>query len=271
MPLIALTRPVPESLTRCELTHLSRVPIDLHAARAQHAEYERALEALGCEVRPLPAADDHPDSVFVEDAAIVLDELAIITRPGAISRRGETMAIAAELSRYRRLQWISEPATLDGGDVLRLDRTLYVGVGSRTNEAAVAQLLEIVQPFDYDVRAVRVTACLHLKSAVTELAVDLVLLNPDWVDPTTFANQRQIEVDPLEPAAANVLRIGDTVLCSASYERTRRRIEAVGIRHHSIDGSELAKAEGGLTCCSLIFEEPSQWRARRATPRREIA
>jgi dimethylargininase len=258
MPLIALTRPVPESLTRCELTHLARAPIDLQKARAQHAEYERTLEALGCEVKRLPGADDFPDSVFVEDTAIVLDELAILTRPGAMSRRGETVAIAAELSRYRRLQWLSEPATLDGGDVLCLDRTLYVGVGSRTNEAGVVQLGAIVRPFDYEVRAVRVTECLHLKSAVTELAADLVLLNPDWVDPTTFASRRQIAVDPGEPAAANVLRIGDIVLCSVSYERTRRKIEAAGIRHRTIDGSELAKAEGGLTCCSLIFREPSE-------------
>jgi dimethylargininase len=271
MPLIALTRPVPDSVASCELTHQARVPIDVDVARAQHAEYERALEALGCEVRPLPAADDYPDSVFVEDTAIVLDELAVITRPGAISRRGEIVAIAAELSRYRRLEWVSEPATVDGGDVLRLDRTLYVGVGSRTNEAGVAQLLEIVQPFEYDVRAVRVTECLHLKSAVTELGPDLVLLNPDWVDPSAFAHHRRIEVDPLEPTAANVLRIGETVLCASSYERTRRRIEAAGIGQRSIDGSELAKAEGGLTCCSLIFRESSESRARRAISRRDTA
>jgi dimethylargininase len=265
MPLIALTRPVPDSLASCQLTHQARVAMDLDLARTQHAEYERALESLGCEIRRLPPADDYPDSVFIEDTAVVLDELAVITRPGATSRRGEIGAVAAELSRFRPLKWIAEPATLDGGDVLWLDRTLYVGVGSRTNEAGAAQLADIVRPFGYDVQPVRVTACLHLKSAVTELAQEVLLLNPAWVEPQVFPRHRHIEVDPQEPAAANVLQIGDTVLCSSSHERTRRRLEAAGIPLRTVDGSELAKAEGGLTCCSLIFWEPADVLDRRET------
>ena len=169
---VAVTRAVPESLTDCELTHLRRVPIDITVARAQHGEYERTLAALGCEIVQVPAADELPDSVFVEDTAIVLDEIAIITRPGAAPRRPETAAVAATLGAFRQLQFLSEPATLDGGDVLRLGRVLYVGLGTRTNAAGVQQLADFVSPHGYDVRTVTVDDCLHLKSAVTEVAAE---------------------------------------------------------------------------------------------------
>ena len=142
MRMLAVTRPVPQSLRDCELTHLQRVPIDVALARAQHAEYERALTSLGCEIVHVPAADELPDSVFVEDIAIVLDEIAVITRPGARSRRPETVDIAATLGAFRQLQFLSEPATLDGGDVLRLGRVLYVGIGTRTNAAGAQQLAD---------------------------------------------------------------------------------------------------------------------------------
>lgn len=256
MPVVALTRPVPDSLAACELTHLARVPIDIERARVQHAGYERALEAAGCEVRRLPPLHEAPDSVFVEDAAVVLDEVALIARPGAPSRRGETEAVATVLSGYRRLAWITAPATLDGGDVLRLGRALYVGVGGRTNEAGFAQLAGVVKPLGYDVRAVPPGACLHLKSAATEPAPGLVLVNPAWVETVTFNGTRAIEVDPDEPFAANVLRLGDTVLSAAASRRTHARLEAAGLRVQPLDVSELAKAEGGVTCCSLIVPTP---------------
>jgi dimethylargininase len=204
-------------------------------------------------VRHIPAAHDAPDSVFVEDAAIVLDEIAIICRPGAVSRRKETRGVADALSGYRRLQSVTEPATLDGGDVLRIDRTLYVGVGARTNDAGVRQLAGFVEDVGYEVRAVEVGACLHLKSAVTELAPGLVLLNPAWIDPCTFDTFQAIAVDPSEPFAANVLRIGDTILCASAYDRTNARLESAGLSVRAIDASELARAEAGLTCCSLII------------------
>ena len=250
---IALTRPVPNSLAACELTHLSRVPIDVTVARAQHADYERALAGLGCDVRQIPPAHDHPDSVFVEDAAIVLDEIAVITRPGAASRRGETAGVAATLGAYRQLEFLSEPATLDGGDVLRLGRTLYVGVGARTNGEGARQLAELVAPHGYGVCLARVGECLHLKSAVTEVAPGLLLLNPAWVDAQAFAGYGAVEVDPGEPFAANVLRIGDTILSASSYDRTNARLGALGLRVQPLGLSELAKAEAGLTCCSLIL------------------
>ena len=249
---VAVTRPVPESLTDCELTHLQRVPIDITVARAQHAEYERTLAALGCEIVQVPAADELPDSVFVEDIAIVLDEIAVITRPGAASRRPETVDVAATLGAFRQLQFLSEPATLDGGDVLRLGRVLYVGLGTRTNAAGARQLADFISPYGYEVREVPVDACLHLKSAVTEVAAGVVVINPEWVNGQMFPDHAIIEVDPSEPAAANVLRIGDTVVSPAAHPLTNARL-ASAARVCTVDVSELAKAEGAVTCCSLII------------------
>jgi len=176
---IAVTRPVPESLARCELTHLSRAPIDVEVAAAQHRQYEEALRALGCSLRRVPAAHDLPDSLFVEDVAIVLDEIAIVTRPGAASRRPERASVAAVLSEYRPLRSIAAPGTLDGGDVLRLGRTLYVGLSTRTNEDGAQQLARHVEPFGYGVECVQTAGCLHLKSAATAVDSGRVLCNPE--------------------------------------------------------------------------------------------
>jgi dimethylargininase len=241
---------VPQSLTQCELTHLQRVSIDIATARAQHAEYERTLAALGCEIAHVPAADELPDSVFVEDTAIVLDEIAVITRPGAASRRAETGEVATTLGSFRQLRFLTGPATLDGGDVLRLGRVLYVGCGTRTDAAGVQQLADLISAYGYAVRTVPVDNCLHLKSAVTEVAPGVVVINPEWVNGQMFPDHAIIEVDPSEPAAANVLRMGDTVV-AAAYPRTNARLSSV-TRVCTVDVSELAKAEGAVTCCSLI-------------------
>ena len=251
---VAITRPVPASLAECELTHLDRVPIDVARASVQHAAYEAALAALGCEVRRLPPADDLPDSVFVEDVAIVLDEVAVITRPGAESRRGERASVAPVLSEYRELVAIAAPGTLDGGDVLRLGRTLYVGLSTRTNEDGARQLGRLIERFGYRVRAVQTAACLHLKSAVTALDADRVLLNPEWVDARLFASLEVVRVAPEEPHAANVLRIGGAIVAAAAHVRTIDGLRARGCEVTTVDVSELAKAEAGVTCCSLIIE-----------------
>ena len=251
---IALTRPVSASIGRCELTHLDRQPIDLHRARDQHRAYEQALVALGCRVERLPEEPDLPDAVFVEDAAIVLDELAILTRPGAASRRPETRTVARALEPYRRLAAIRAPGTLDGGDVLRVGRTLYVGLSGRSNRAAIGQIRAWLAPLGYSVLGVEVEGCLHLKSAVTRVAADALVVNRDWLDVSALGDLCLIDVDPAEPMAANALRIGESVLYAAAYPRTRRRLEKAGIAVHTVDVSELAKAEGAVTCCSLIFE-----------------
>ena len=253
MPL-AITRPVPASLAECELTHLDRVPIDVGRASAQHQAYEAALTSLGCTIRHLPAADDLPDSVFVEDVAIVLDEVAVITRPGAVSRRAERDSVAPVLSEYRELVALSAPGTLDGGDVLRLGRTLYIGLSTRTNDDGARQLARLVRRFGYEVRCVQTSACLHLKSAATALAADRVLCNPAWLDSWAFEGVELVNVAPEEPHAANVLRVGDALLCAAAHERTAGELRARGYLVDVVDVSELAKAEAGVTCCSLVIE-----------------
>ncbi len=251
---LAITRQVSPAFGDCLLTHLERQPIDVELARRQHAAYQGALAELGYEVRTLPAEPSLPDSVFVEDAAVVLDEAAIVTRPGAAARRPETVAVAAALALHRRLLPIEPPATLDGGDVLRLGRTLWVGLTGRTGEEGVRQLRALASPLGYRVSAVPVRGCLHLKSAVTEVGEGLLLLNPEMVDGEAFAGHRRIEVDPAEPLAANALRAGDAVILPAHYPRTRRRLGEAGVRVVAVEATEVAKAEGGVTCCSLLVE-----------------
>jgi dimethylargininase len=253
--LVGITRAVSPAIGRCELTHLARVSIDIGKARAQHRAYEDVLRALGIRVESLPAEPELPDSVFVEDAAVVLDECAVITRPGAASRQPETESIARALQPYRKLFWIVPPANLDGGDVMSVGRTIFVGLSSRSNQAAIRQLQEILGTYDYHVAGVSVSGCLHLKSAVTPVAADTLLLNPAWVEANDFPRFRLIEVDPSEAYAANGLLVGESVVFPAAFPQTRSRLEAAGIRIVAVDVSELAKAEGAVTCCSLIFRD----------------
>jgi dimethylargininase len=253
--LVALTRAVPPSMTACELTHLERQPIDVEVATAQHAHYEAVLRSLGVRVERVDAAPDHCDSVFIEDTAVVFDEIAVLTRPGAASRRAEVDAVAAAMGRFRPLHAIAAPGTLDGGDVLIAGRQVFVGISGRTNDDAVAQLRRLLEPLDYIVHAVPVRQCLHLKSAATAASDTLLVINPASIDVARFGPLELLEVDPSEPAGANVLRVGETIVCPDSAPRTRARLEARGFRTMAVDASELAKAEGALTCCSLLFEE----------------
>ena len=250
---IAITRLVSRSIINCELTHLERVPIDLENARRQHLAYELALRSLGVEVLTLPEEPDLPDAVFVEDAAIVLDECAIITRPGADSRRPETKSLARALAPYRKLFTIQAPGSVDGGDVLTVDKTIFVGQTGRTNQSAIEQMQAFLAAFDYSVHGVPVSGCLHLKSAVTQVGRNMLLINPAWVNETNFPGYAFIEVDPSEPYAANALLVRETLLYQPAFPRTLSRLVAADIHPLLVDQSELAKAEGALTCCSLIF------------------
>jgi len=252
--LIAITREVSRSIARCELTHISRVQIDLELARSQHQRYQQALAELGCQVVSIPEQSDLPDAVFVEDIAIVLDEFAVITRPGAESRRPETISVASMLREYRELSFIEAPDTLDGGDVLRQGRLLYVGLSDRSNAAAIEQLRALITPYGYFVMAVDVRGCLHLKSAVSQVADNTLLINPRWVNPADFGAIEWLEVDPTEAYAANTLLIGKSIIYPTSFLRTRQLLEQHGIQVLAVDVSELQKAEGAVTCCSLVFK-----------------
>ena len=254
MPLTAITRAVSSSLNDCQLAFAARRPIDVPSAIAQHARYEDSLRSLGIQVVSLPALPGLPDAVFVEDPAIVLDEIAIMTRMGAESRRAEPASLAEAVARFRPLRWITEPGTLEGGDVVRIGSTLFVGRSARSNSAGIAQLANQLAPFGYAVRALPVDKCLHLKSACTFLGRDTLLANPGWVDLAPFGDVRVIQVAAREPGAADVLAIGDTVIIPASFPETAAALDRAGWRVLPVDVSELQKAEAGVTCMSLIFD-----------------
>ena len=253
MSWLALTRAVSPTLADCELTHLDRTPIDIARALEQHAQYEAALVALGCTIQQVAPAPDCPDAVFIEDTAIVLDEIAIITRPGAVSRRAEIEPVAAALAPYRPLHRIEAPGTIDGGDVMVVGRRIYVGRTLRTNDDGIAQLHGAVAPYGYTVVPVEITGCLHLKSAVTALDDRTVLCNARWVDPAAFAPLEAALVADDEPNAANVVRVGDRLLATEAFVRTNAMLRQRGYSVATVPADELAKAEGALTCCSLIF------------------
>jgi dimethylargininase len=251
---IALTREVSNAFDACELTHLPRTPIDVTRARAQHEAYEQALAGLGCRVERLTATDEMPDSVFIEDTAVVVDEVAIVTRPGAASRRVETTAVERALAAYRPVVHIEPPGTVDGGDVLVAGRWVFVGLSTRTNHEGVEQLRRHLEPFEYDVPAVAVSEALHLKSVVTAIADHTLLINPRWASRDCFPGFDLLEVDPAEPFAANALRVGDALVFPASFPRTRDRLVASGVPVSTVDVSELQKAEGAVTCCSILIK-----------------
>jgi dimethylargininase len=251
---IAITRQVSPSINQCELTHIAREPIDYARACDQHKQYEDALRSLGMDVISLDAESDLPDSVFVEDVAFVLDDCALMLNPGAASRRLEVASVERALSPYREIFRILPPASVDGGDILRVGKKIYVGLSSRSTEGAIEQMKAILEPRGYQVRGVRVTGCLHLKSAVTLCGNDTLLINPEWFSKENCPEMHFIEVDPSEPYGANAVLVDGTIVYSSSFPKTRAKLQAAGIRMVIVDADELAKAEGALTCCSLIFK-----------------
>jgi len=250
---IAITRQVSPAINQCELTHIAREPIDYELACAQHRQYEDALRSLGINIISLDAKPDLPDSVFVEDVALVLDECAIMLNPGASSRRPEVASVEKTLGSHRDIFYIQPPATVDGGDILTVGKTVYVGLSSRSTDEAIEQMKAILEPRRYEVRRVRVTGCLHLKSAVTQVSADTLLINPEWVSKDDFPGMQFIKVDPSEPNAANAVLVDDSIIYPSSFPKTQAKLQANGIRMLIVDADELAKAEGAVTCCSLIF------------------
>ncbi len=254
MPFTAITRAVSASMNDCQLAFVERRPIDIDRAMAQHDAYEACLASLGITVVSLPALPDFPDAVFVEDPAIVLDEVAVITRMGARSRRGESASLADAVRQFRPLLWITDPGTVEGGDVVRIGKTLFVGRSARSNAQGIAQLARELEPFGYAVQGVDMRDCLHLKSACTWLGRNTVLANRAWVDVAPFGDVRVIDVAPEEPGAADVLAIGETIIIPASFPGTAAALQSGGWQVRPIDVSELQKAEAGVTCMSLIFD-----------------
>jgi len=253
MARIALTRPVSASIGRCELTYLDREPIDLDRARQQHAAYESLLASLGWQIERLPTLDDQPDAVFVEDAAIALDELAVVAPMGAATRTGESRTVEEALARFLSVRHLNPPATLDGGDVMRAERRIFVGLSSRTNISAVDQLTRLLEPYDYEVISVSVHGALHLKSACSYLGDDMLLANVDWIDTTPFGGMEILPVDASEAWGASVLNAEGHLVMPAGFPQTARLLERRGFGVEILDLSELRKAEGGPTCLSILL------------------
>ncbi len=250
--LLAVTRDVSPRFNECEITHIERSPIDVQTAQFQHHGYVQALKELGCAVLELPAETDLPDSVFVEDTAVVLPEVALLTRPGADSRKPETESIARALAPYREIVHIAPPATVDGGDVLVIGKKVFVGMSTRSDLASVKQMNELLGKFGYETRAVEVKDVLHLKSAVTRVDDETLLINRNWVDIETFEGYTCIDIDPSEPFAANCLPINGSIIYPTAFPKTSAKLLSHGYKVKPVVVDELAKAEGAVTCCSLI-------------------
>jgi dimethylargininase len=251
--MIAFVREVSALLAHCELSFLERVSVDTDRARAQHAGYVAALGALGLTIEWLEPLPQHADGVFVEDTALLLPEVAVITRPGVESRRGETASVAARLAAQRPLERIAAPGTLEGGDIVVIGKSVCVGASARSNAPGIAQLERVLAPHGYRVAAVPMRDCLHLKSAATFIPPETLLVNPAWVEPKLFDARRVIEVDAAEGFAANTLTVGGVTLLSAAFPRTEERLRRAGVTTRALDVSELQKAEAALTCMSLIL------------------
>jgi dimethylargininase len=252
----AITREPAARIEEGIVTFIKRSPISYKAAVWQHAVYCEALRSIGVEVITLPSIDHLPDSVFVEDVAVVLDEVAVLTSPSAESRREEVPHIKEAIAKYREIVPISEGALLEGGDVLRMGRTLYVGLSQRTNAKGAGELAAIVGRYGYGVIPVAVHGCLHLKTGCTGLDDSTVLVNNDWIDTTAFSECRILSVDQSEPWAANVLRVGNWIVTQTGFPQTAQMIANRGYAVQMVDASEFGKVEGSLTCLSLIFQTP---------------
>jgi dimethylargininase len=250
--LLALVRKPGLELERCALTYKRRDRIDVARARDQHAGYVAALERLGVRVEVLPRLPRAPDATFVEDAAVVLDEVAVLARPAQDHRRDEIDSVRAALEPHRPLFALRAPSMLDGGDVLVCDEVVYVGQSRRTNHAALKTLAHLLLDLGYVVKAVEVTACLHLKTACTWLGEDRVLARREWIDMRRMRGLEVVEAHPDEPFGANVLRLGDTVLASASHPRTAEVLDRLGHEVVTLELDELEKAEAGITCLGLL-------------------
>jgi dimethylargininase len=245
------------ALTQCELTFIERNAIDLERARTQHDAYVSALRSFDVDVEVLEVNTGCPDGVFVEDVAVIFDELAVITTMGRPSRRRELAEMRQAIARHREVVDLVLPATVEGGDVLRIGRTLYVGDTSRTNPAGIKALAEVAKSLGYKVVSVKVPGCLHLKTCITALDDETCVVNRNWLDVGPFQSLQLIDVVPSEPWGANVLRLGEGLVLNASTPETNEKIRSLGYETTEVNISEFGKAEAGLTCMSLLFGGPT--------------
>jgi dimethylargininase len=252
--MLAITHVPSPNLQQAQRTYVAPAPIDCAVALRQHAAYCDMLRECGARVVALDVNRDLPDCVFIEDTAIVLDEVAVLASMGAPSRRAEPAGIEPELRKYRPVERVLPPATVEGGDVLRVRRTLLVGLSSRTNAAGADVLQAVAGRFGYAVRPVPVRGCLHLKSACAALPDGRLLINPDWLEVAALADFELVHVPREEPDAANAALVGGHVCMAAAHPETTDLVRRLGFAVRVIDLSEFAKAEGCVTCLSLLLD-----------------
>lgn len=252
--LSAFTRGVSRTIDDCKLTFMDREQVDVAAATRQHDAYTQCLKNMGVQITALDLLPEAPDAVFIQDTAVVVDEVAVVASMGVACRAEEVESVAQALAAHRPLKRLSPPATLEGGDVVRVGRTLFVGDSGRTNREGIRQLNDILAPYDYEVIPVGVRGCLHLSTGCSYLGRGLMLVNPVWVDAESFRQFEILEVPETESWAANTIAIGDTVLMASAFERTCALVKERGFKVVATDISELQKAEGALTCMSLMFD-----------------
>ncbi len=252
--MIALTHQPSPNMQTCVRTFVPVVSIDAALARQQHRAYCQALTECGAEVRVLDVNMAMPDGAFLEDTAVVLDEVAILCSMGTSARESEPTGLEPVLREYRPVERIPRPATLEGGDVLRVGRRLFVGQSKRTNNLGIAALRSIVVRLGYQVTAVPVRGSLHLKTACTPLPDGRLLINPDWVDVDSLEELALIPIPKEEPFAGNVCSVGPHILLPSAHSLTAELLEQLGFATKPVDISEFSKAEGGVTCLSLVLE-----------------
>ncbi|WP_263832121.1 dimethylarginine dimethylaminohydrolase family protein [Sulfurospirillum oryzae] len=252
--LMAITHLPSPNLQNCELTFLESEAIDIEKANVQHQNYRSMLERCGAKVITLDENIALPDSVFVEDPIIVFDEVAVLTSMGVESRRAESASMGKVFSQYRKIERITLPAKIEGGDVLKVGKKIFVGESSRTNQEGIQALEAIIKPLGYEVIAVKVFGCLHLKTGVTALDNQTIFINSNWVDVEAFKGFSKIEALSDEPFGVNVLKIGNILCMNEAFPKSIALVKSLGYRVETVNISEFVKAEAGLTCMSVLFK-----------------
>lgn len=249
----AIVRDVPESFNRCVSNSNTYDDIDTELAKLQHQQYCKTLSLLGINLIRLDTDDSLPDCCFTEDTAVIIDDLAIITSPGIESRVAETIALEKTLALYKGIFRISQPGTIEGGDVLRIERTLYIGISSRTNSEGIRQMAAILEPRGYCIVPVEIRNTLHLKSVCTYLGNGLIIVAEGYFDLNIFSGFEKIIVPEEEAYCANCLSVNRRVIIPKGFPKTKELLEEKGLLVIELEMSEFRKADGALTCLSVIF------------------
>ncbi len=256
-PKICLVREVSDNFADCLRSR--QIPIDVPTARRQHRDYRRCLESIVDQVTVIPSGSRHPDGCFIEDTAVVINRHAVITRPGAASRRGEIKGVVPALSRWCRIHTMPAPATLDGGDVMRIGSTLWVGLSGRTNRDGIRYLTDVADRDGVEVITVPIKKGLHLKSACSMVDYRTVIYDPEVIDPPAMPDGDLCWLPAPEPLGANVLALGNEVIVSGDAPKTSGLLQDKGHQVRTVHVSEFHKGDGALTCLSIRIPQDGTW------------